>query len=141
MTENKLEISDLRRKEMVLSGSKKKGNDQLCSYCTADLWLCFHRQKSSFLTDHDSNENPFTKIQEEIKLHLITVNIKNIVIHCIQSNLKGVYTLVIYNVQCKLLRNILIYDKALVLFLCLQEGTVTNIRTKGEEVKSVFLNS
>ena len=36
-----LEISDLRRRRIILSCSENKGADQLCSYCTADLCLCF----------------------------------------------------------------------------------------------------
>ena len=31
---------------MALSCSENKGADQLCSYCTADLRLCFHICKS-----------------------------------------------------------------------------------------------
>ena len=36
--------------ELYYLCSENKGTDHLCSYCTADLCLCFlHRQKSGFL--------------------------------------------------------------------------------------------
>ena len=43
VTENshKLEISSLERSVIVLSMEQNKGTDQLRSYCTADLRLCF----------------------------------------------------------------------------------------------------
>ena len=31
-------------------GSENKGADQLCSYCTADLWLCFRICKNLVLS-------------------------------------------------------------------------------------------
>ena len=37
----KLKILDLGRRGIVLFCSENKGADQLCSYCTADLRLCF----------------------------------------------------------------------------------------------------
>ena len=38
-TARSLKISDLRR-GLVHPCSENKGADQLCCYCTADLWLC-----------------------------------------------------------------------------------------------------
>ena len=35
------EISDLRSRGLYYFGSEHKGADQLCSYCAADLRLCF----------------------------------------------------------------------------------------------------
>ena len=45
----KLAISDLRRRGIVLC-SESKGADQLCSYCTADLRLCFRIGKNPVFT-------------------------------------------------------------------------------------------
>ena len=34
-------ILDLRKSDCTMHGTKNKGADQLCSYCTTDLCLCF----------------------------------------------------------------------------------------------------
>ena len=46
----KLEILDFSSRGILLSCSENKGDDQLCSYCTADLCLWFvHMQIVGFL--------------------------------------------------------------------------------------------
>ena len=47
----KFKVSGFRRMEIDISvWVKNKGTDQLCSYCTADLLLCFsHIQKAVFV--------------------------------------------------------------------------------------------
>ena len=37
--------------ELYYTSSENKGTDQLCSYCTADLRLCFHIDKIRFSYD------------------------------------------------------------------------------------------
>ena len=49
-TEKKLEILNLRRTGIYDLRSKNKGAVQLCSYCTADLCLCFHIGKNLVLS-------------------------------------------------------------------------------------------
>ena len=55
-TENgkKLEILDLESRRIVLC-SEKKGADQLCNYCTADLHLCFCICKKQVFSWRGSN--------------------------------------------------------------------------------------
>ena len=46
--------------ELYYPCSENKGADQLCSYCTADLWLCFHLCKSLVFSCNGSNKiTPF----------------------------------------------------------------------------------
>ena len=49
-----LEISDLRRRRIVLSEQQKKGTDQLRSYSEADLRLCFCIGKNLVLSRRGS---------------------------------------------------------------------------------------
>ena len=46
----KLEILEKVEEELHCQCSKYKGADQLCSYCTADLWLCFCVGKNPVLS-------------------------------------------------------------------------------------------
>ena len=57
----KLEMSDLRRREIVLR-SENKGADQLRSYCEADLRLCFHLCRLLIFPRGGSNLNWFVII-------------------------------------------------------------------------------
>ena len=54
--------------------SKNKGADQMCSYCTADLRLCFsHRRKSSFLITRLNCGKPYNNEKNTKFYHQITI--------------------------------------------------------------------
>ena len=59
--QSQIEISDFRRRRIYYPCSENKGADQLCSYCTADLRLCFRLCKLLVFPCGGSNSSMFQK--------------------------------------------------------------------------------